>query len=91
MHLHAKVSEALVKVPDGADGDAQRLNSFHLKILMYDPIVLEDLTVWLNDGGLKSVGCDLQVTLTDLRHWCNEHGVCCLARETNRGLQRKRF
>lgn len=90
LHLHAKISEA-IKVPDGTNANARRPNSFHLKILMYDPVVLEDLAVWLNDGGLKSVGCNLDINVADLRHWCNEHGVCCLARETNRGRQRKRF
>ncbi|KEF56239.1 uncharacterized protein A1O9_07820 [Exophiala aquamarina CBS 119918] len=47
------------------------------KILMYDPIVLEDLTAWLNTDGFRSIKEDRQVTALDVRDWCEANGVCC--------------
>ena len=48
------------------------------KILMYDPIVLEELTVWLNTEGFKAIGEDREVSPLQVRDWCEQHGVCCL-------------
>ena len=45
---------------------------------MYDPIVLEDLTAWLNTEGLQSIGEDDEVGALDVREWCESQGVCCL-------------
>ena len=47
------------------------------KILMYDPIVLEDLTAWLNTEGFRAINEDRQVTALDVRDWCETNGVCC--------------
>lgn len=49
------------------------------KILMYDPIVLEDLTAWLNTEGFRAINEDRQVTALDVRDWCEASGVCCYA------------
>jgi hypothetical protein len=48
------------------------------KILMYDPIVLEDLTVWLNTKGFRAIGEDREVGPLEVRAWCEQNGVCCL-------------
>ncbi|KAL2415504.1 hypothetical protein ABEF95_000548 [Exophiala dermatitidis] len=48
------------------------------KILMYDPIVLEDLTVWLNTQGFAVIGEDREVSALEVREWCEMNGVCCL-------------
>ncbi|OAP64116.1 hypothetical protein AYL99_00088 [Fonsecaea erecta] len=57
--------------------------TWHEKILMYDPIVLEELTVWLNTEGFKTIGEDRErktrcsgerpecKTCTDNNHVCS--------------------
>ncbi|KAA8911832.1 hypothetical protein FN846DRAFT_887539 [Sphaerosporella brunnea] len=82
--LYAKISEA-VRV------NGKSKDSFHHCILMYDPVILEDLTIWLNTKGLGTVGIDEEVSLDDVRGWCDANGVCALARQTQRGLERKRY
>jgi hypothetical protein len=47
------------------------------KILMYDPIILEDFTAWLNVEGLGLVGDDREVGTASVREWCESKGVCC--------------
>ncbi|KAJ5130986.1 uncharacterized protein N7515_007025 [Penicillium bovifimosum] len=51
--------------------------TWHEKILMYDPIVLEDLTAWLNIEGLGLVGEDREVWPGLVREWCESKGICC--------------
>ncbi|KAK5656933.1 hypothetical protein OQA88_3455 [Cercophora sp. LCS_1] len=65
--------------------------SWHEKMLMYDPIILEDLTVWLNAGQLDRVGYDGEVAPTDVKSWCESQSVCCLWRVNVNGKERKRF
>lgn len=47
------------------------------KIAMYDPIILEDLTAWLNVEGLDLVGEDREVHTGIVREWCESKGICC--------------
>lgn len=47
------------------------------KILMYDPILLEDLTAWLNTEGFRAIHEDREVSALDVRDWCEANGVCC--------------
>jgi hypothetical protein len=47
------------------------------KIVMYDPIILEDLTTWLNVEGLGLVGEDREVDTGIVREWCESKGICC--------------
>nr|Q2HCM6.2 RecName: Full=Structure-specific endonuclease subunit SLX4 [Chaetomium globosum CBS 148.51] len=65
--------------------------SWHEKMLMYDPIILEDLTAWLNAGRLDQVGFDGEVAPGDVKKWCESKSVCCLWRVNLRGKERKRF
>ena len=65
--------------------------TWYEKILMYDPIVLEDLTVWLNTEGLGRVGEDDEVWPGLVKEWCEERSVCCLWRENLRGGARGRW
>lgn len=62
--------------------------TFYEKILLYDPIVLEDLTVWLNTVGLGMVGTDDEVGVKVVREWCLEQSVCFVSREE--GWRKKR-
>jgi hypothetical protein len=83
--LFGKIAEA-VKT-NGKMGDT---SSFYFRILMYDPISLEELMTWLNAKGLRSVGTGEQVNAADVRAWCDVNGVCLASEMTQRGSERKR-
>lgn len=65
--------------------------SWHEKILLYDPIILEDLAVWLNTGNLGRVGWDGEVAPTEVKKWCESKSICCLWKENLRGGNRSRY
>lgn len=65
--------------------------SWYEKILLYEPIVLEDLATWLNTGELSRAGYDGEVNPNDVKKWCESKSVCCVARISLRGKERKRF
>ncbi|KAH0489182.1 hypothetical protein TgHK011_009623 [Trichoderma gracile] len=65
--------------------------SWHEKMLLYDPIVLEDLTTWLNCGQLTRVGFDGEVSTMEVKQWCESKSVCCLWKVNLRGKERKRY
>lgn len=57
------------------------LPTWQEKIVMYDPIILEDLTTWLNVEGLGMVGEDREVNTGIVRKWCENRGICCCWRK----------
>ncbi|RYP71628.1 hypothetical protein DL769_004668 [Monosporascus sp. CRB-8-3] len=66
--------------------------SWHERMLLYDPVVLEDLAAWLNAGQLARVGWDgPDVVPADVKRWCEARSVVCLWRVNVRGKERKRF
>ena len=65
--------------------------SWHEKILLYDPIILEDLTVWLNTGALEKAGWDGEVDPKEVKKWCESKSICCLWKENLRGGARSRY
>lgn len=65
--------------------------SWHEKMLMYDPIVLEDLSAWLNSGQLDRVGYDGEVAPGEVKQWCESKSVCCSWKFNLNGQERKRF
>lgn len=65
--------------------------SWHEKMLMYDPIILEDLTAWLNSGELTKLGYDDEVAPQDVKKWCESRSICCLWKGNRLGKERKRF
>jgi hypothetical protein len=88
MHLLAKITEAITSVPPSHD--PKRL-TWHEKIMIYDPIILENLTAWLNTEGLGLVGVDEEVGSGMVREWCEAKSVCCLWKENLRGKERTRY
>lgn len=50
------------------------------KILLYEPIILEDFTSWLNTEGFASVCEDREVGVALVRTWCESQGICCTFR-----------
>lgn len=61
------------------------------KMLMYDPIVIEDLTAWLEEQGVRVPGYNEgaseggKVKGWMVQKWCEDKSVCCLWREGLRG------
>ncbi|KAK1971069.1 hypothetical protein LY78DRAFT_652219 [Colletotrichum sublineola] len=86
--LFARITEAVTSAPPTTD---PKKPSFHEMMLMYDPIVLEDLATWLNTGQLSRVGYDGEVSPNEVKQWCESKSVCCLWRESLRGKERKRY
>ncbi|GLB05277.1 5'-flap endonuclease [Aspergillus tubingensis] len=58
--------------------------TWHEKILMYDPIPLEEFTTWLNTEGLGLVNEDREVGAGFVRRWCESKGVVCCYRPKRR-------
>lgn len=73
----------------GSGRDHVKDPTWHEKMLMYDPIVLEDLATWLNTKGLALVDEDEEVSALQVRDWCESNGVCCLWRGGWRGQKGK--
>ena len=86
--LLSQITNAITTFPP--THDVKNL-TWYEKILMYDPIVLEDLTVWLNTEGLGRVGEDDEVWPGLVKEWCEERSICCLWRENLRGGARGRW
>jgi hypothetical protein len=86
--LFGYITDAVKTAPRSRDPENP---SWHEKMLMYDPIVIEDLTAWLNAGQLDRVGCEEEVGPGDVKKWCESRSVCCLWRVNLNGKERKRF
>lgn len=54
--------------------------TWHEKMLLYDPIILEDFTGWLNTEGLALVAEDREVGAGFVRQWCENRSICCCYR-----------
>ncbi|KAE9368692.1 hypothetical protein N431DRAFT_428453 [Stipitochalara longipes BDJ] len=86
--LFTYITRAVKSAPPSKDPQKP---SWHEKILLYDPIILEDLTAWLNTGALEKVGWDGEVAPKEVKRWCEGRSICCLWRENLRGESRSRF
>lgn len=86
--LFTHITRAIRDAPHSKDP----LNpSWHEKILLYDPIILEDLTTWLNTGALEKVGWDGEVAPLEVKKWCESKSICCLWKANLRGGVRSRY
>lgn len=82
------ITKAITSAPRTTDPSNP---SWHEKILLYDPIVLEDLALWLNCGQLTRVGFDAEVSSGEVKKWCESKSICCLWKVNLRGQERKRY
>ncbi|OAQ95955.1 hypothetical protein LLEC1_01578 [Akanthomyces lecanii] len=82
------ISKAVISAPRTKDVSNP---SWHEKILMYDPIIFEDLTTWLNCGPLTQAGYDDEVSSGEVKKWCESRSICCLWKVNLRGKERKRY
>ena len=88
VELFLHITKAVKSAPRATDS---KNPSWHEKILLYDPIILEDLAVWLNTGNLGRVGYDGEVAPTEVKKWCESKSICCLWKENLRGGNRSRY
>ncbi|KAL3425294.1 Structure-specific endonuclease subunit SLX4 [Phlyctema vagabunda] len=88
VRLFSHITSAVKQAPRATDS----LNpGWYEKILLYDPIILEDLTVWLNTGALEKVGWDGEVAPWEVKKWCESRSICCLWKDNLRGGNRSRY
>ncbi|KAL4962308.1 protein slx4 [Aspergillus stella-maris] len=85
--LSTQITNAVRAQPRQGQSPSGKLNrpSWHEKILMYDPIYLEDFTAWLNSEGLGLVDEDREVGTGFVREWCEGKGICCCFRAKRNG------
>lgn len=83
--IDAQIELAITSYRAPASTNHQKEPTWHEKILMYDPVVLEDLAAWLNTVGLGLIGEDREVSALEVREWCEQRGICCLWRGGWRG------
>lgn len=89
--LKSRIREAIVQPSvEIKPRNHQTHPTWYEKILLYDPIILEDLTAWLNTEGFNSIGEDREIDVMQVRDWCHEQGVCCLWRGGWRGNKRQK-
>jgi hypothetical protein len=90
--LGPKIHAAILRESeDSMNSDRNHVKdpTWHEKILLYDPIVLEDLATWLNTKGLALVDEDGEVSAFEVKEWCESNGICCLWRGGWRGQKSK--
>lgn len=76
--LSRQIKSAIqTQLPTPSSDCGRKQLTWHEKILMYDPIVLEDLATWLNTEGLGRIGEDREVSAGFVREWCENEGICC--------------
>jgi hypothetical protein len=88
VRLFKYITAAVKSAPSSTDSSCP---SWHEKILLYDPIILEDFTVWLNTGALEKVGWDGEVDPKEVKKWCVSKSICCLWKENPRGETRSHY
>ncbi|ETN46792.1 uncharacterized protein HMPREF1541_00981 [Cyphellophora europaea CBS 101466] len=88
-----QIHSAILHQSEEAAADEERNHAqhptWHEKMLMYDPIVIEDLARWLNAEGLDKVHEDREVTVIEVRDWCESKGICCMWKGGWRGQASK--
>jgi hypothetical protein len=77
LDISIQITKAVRAQPPLLASGSRSRPTWHEKILMYDPIVLEDFTSWLNVEGLGLVGEDREVGTATVRDWCEGKGICC--------------
>jgi hypothetical protein len=77
LDISIQITKAVRAQPQLLTSNSRTRPTWHEKILMYDPIVLEDFTSWLNVEGLGLIGDDREVGTAAVREWCEGKGICC--------------
>ena len=77
-NMQDQITLAITKYQHRPNRSHQREPTWHERILMYDPIVLEELALWLNTEGFGGIGEDREVSALEVREWCESRAICCL-------------
>ncbi|KAK2790323.1 5'-flap endonuclease [Onygenales sp. PD_12] len=80
--LSSQITKAIKAQPRLRAFNGAKRPTWYEKILMYDPIQLEDLATWLNTDGFDRIGEDREVGPGFVREWCESKGVCCVWKKT---------
>ncbi|CRG90196.1 Structure-specific endonuclease subunit slx4 [Talaromyces islandicus] len=82
LELYGQITKAIRSQPRREQpGSTQGPSlTWHEKILLYDPVLVEDLATWLNTEGLGLIGDHREVGAGFVRKWCESKGVCCTYR-----------
>lgn len=88
MGLSESIHKAVITAPMAID---PKNPSWHEKMLLYDPIVLEQFTYWLNEGQLSRVGYDEEVSVLQVKKWCESQSICCVWKDNSKGQERKKL
>ena len=75
--LFASITKSIREAPRGSISEP----SWHERMLMFEPVVLEDLTDWLNGAGLRvkrKDGKEEELESWMVRQWCDNQSVCCV-------------
>ncbi|KAI5289784.1 5'-flap endonuclease [Ascosphaera aggregata] len=75
--LAAQLVRAIQSQPRPTGFSSAGKLTWHEKILLCDPISIDEFTLWLNTGGLNRVGEDREVSPLFVRSWCERRGICC--------------
>lgn len=90
--LFTKITTAVKGQPPTTD---LKTPSWWEKMLLYDPIVVEDFTRWLTEKGLvddEGLAEHLEMIRPWMvQKWCEDNSVCCLWKEGLRGGVRKKY
>ncbi len=86
LKLFPYIAQAVIQAPRTDD---PLHPSWHEKMLMYDTIILETFTSWLNDGQLLAAGYSDTVTAVQVKRWCESKSVCCTWQKNLHGRERK--
>ena len=84
-YIHRYISNAILAEYTAEHSEADIIKTWHYKILLYQPIILEDLTEWLNTIGFRNVGVSCGVSPLDVRDWADTRSVLSMSRTNQRG------
>jgi hypothetical protein len=67
--------------------------TWYEKMLLYDPIVIEDLTAFINGEGLRTTIKEKEEEVRGwmVQKWCEENSVCCLWKEGLSGRVKTKY
>lgn len=82
--LYPQITRVLKSAPRTRD---QRRPNWFEKMLLYDPIVIEDLTAWVNEQSVTVAWKNGEQELEPwmVQKWCEDNSVCCLWKSGLRG------
>ncbi|KAF2669238.1 hypothetical protein BT63DRAFT_424973 [Microthyrium microscopicum] len=87
--VFARITKLVTSLPRS---QSLREPTWYERMLMYEPIVIEEFTKWLNERGVQAGEGDTQGEVLPwmTQQWCEDQSICCVWKLTNRKTSRKR-